>query len=296
MYMSFGPYKIILLTNNSFATAYKSILIWDIISKVEIKELIGHTNHVTELVKIEEDILASGSYDGSIKVWNYTSGQLLQTLVCDTIVTDLVSLRNGHLASCSGRMIQIWNQSGQCETTLQGHESLVECITLMADDLLASASLDKTIRVWNLTTSHQTLTLHADLVRCLVLLDTERRQLASGDYDNLIKLWNLETGALLSYLSGHTGSITSLVNLKQGHLASSSCDMTIKIWNYDKYLDYGALLVATLRGHMGQVLSLILLPNGDLVSVSADRTVKVWNLKNIHSYPNRANLIPSVDD
>jgi WD40 repeat protein len=151
--------------------------------------------------------------------------------------------------------------------------------------------------LWNLTTSKyiRILTDEVDVVNCLLLLNNTK-WLASGDRDFSIKIWKIEiTNALVTSLQGHTGFIRSLVNLKKGHMASASRDMSIKIWNYES-LEYGAALLATLKGHSGPVHSLALLPDGNLASASWDLTVKTWNLTAIYNYPNRSNLIASVDD
>jgi WD40 repeat protein len=301
IYVLFETIDIVLLNNDSLATCHSNsiIRIWDIITKSQIKQLTGHQDWVRALAKMTHEILASGSDDKSVKIWNWTSGQLIKSLDGHSdYILGLVLLSNGNLACCFGEIIQIFNTtSNRSFVPLQGHEAKIQCLTLVSSDLLASGSLDRTIRVWNVTTGRQTLTLSSDLVECLLLLENGAHQtLASGEQDSLIKIWSLETGRLLTYLPGHAGTVTRLVNLRKSHMASCSTDMSIKIWNYENYLDYGAVLMVSLRGHSMKVSSLLLLPDGKLASASWDRTVKIWNLPPIFNYPNRANLIASVDD
>jgi WD40 repeat protein len=181
--------------------------------------------------------------------------------------------------------------------TLQGHENIVWCVILLTNETLVSGSWDKSIRLWNLTTSRYTKMPYdhqLDIINCLLLLDNHK-QVASGESDYFIKIWNIQTLELASYWQAHSDLVVALVDLaKKGHMASSSQDMSIKIWNYEN--KNGAALLATLKGHTDTVMSLVLMSDGFLSSASLDRTVKTWNLPVIYNYPNRSNLIASDDD
>jgi WD40 repeat protein len=315
--------KIVLINNDSIAITGMSmeVLIWDIKTKSQIARLVGHWSCTWGLVKMKDGLLASGSSadfdwgtwgalfysDRSIKIWNYTKGRLVKNLTGHRgDVFDLVSLSKEILISCSqDSTIRFWNTiSGVVVNKFQGHENSVLCIILVSCNVLASGSADKTIRLWNLTSLHsnttarqytQTPSDYLDIVDCLLLLNNGTH-LASGNRDFSIKILIIEAKlSLVASLQGHTEDVLSLVNLKQGHLASASSDLTIKIWNWES-LEYGVALLATLKGHSDTVVSLVLLPNGFLASASWDQSVKTWNLPAIYNYPNRSNLIVSVDD
>jgi WD40 repeat protein len=301
MFVESVAVRIILLNNHSFATGHSDgiIRIWDIKTKAQLQQLTGHKYVLTVLVLINDDLLASSDWNSTINLWNYTNGILIKRFYFENPILDIVLFNVENLIFCCDNEIHIWNLIIEDTVKiLKGHEARIHCLTLVsAPDLLASGSLDNTIRVWNLTTGRQTLTFHADRVKCLLLLENQSQLLASGEFDHLIKFWSLkqQTGSI-TRLFGHTGAVTALVSLKQSHMASSSADMTIKIWNYEKYVEYGATLLATLRSHSNQVVSLLVLPNDLLASASYDKTVKMWNVTAIYNYPNRANLIASVDD
>jgi WD40 repeat protein len=78
-------------------------------------------------------------------------------------------------------------ESGECVHTLAGHTSPVFTLAVMPDGKLASGSLDKTVRVWDMNTLECMLTLpHASDVQCLTVM---KDGLAAGLGDGTIQMW-----------------------------------------------------------------------------------------------------------
>jgi WD40 repeat protein len=97
-------------------------------------------------------------------MWNSTSGQLLMSLNLKDAVNSwsihgLVFLSNDNIVFFCDEIILVWDETNRrLLKSLKGHEGKVQAITLLSsDDMLVSGSLDKTIRVWNLTTGCQKL-------------------------------------------------------------------------------------------------------------------------------------------
>ena len=90
------------------------------------------------------------------------------------------------------------------------------CAVPIADGrhLLASASDDRTVRLWDPATGQtlHTLTGHTDWVRalCAVPITGGRHLLASASDDRTVRLWDLATGQTLHTLTGHTDSVNAL--------------------------------------------------------------------------------------
>jgi WD40 repeat protein len=301
------PRTIVLLNNDSRAVIgflNPIIRIWDLKTKAEIAQLIGHTEQVNKIIKLQDNTsIASASNDGSIKIWNSTNGKLLKTLKVNYSgpVNDLVLLSDGRLVSCSkdylmgdvvyGNLpIEIWNVTSGLMIKDLFPLSNALSIILIKSDLLASSLWDMTICFWNISTGSvvKVISGENDIALSLVLLPNG--YLASGEQDWTIKVWNIDTGRMASCLEGHTDFVLVLIHLNTSHIASASRDATIKIWNYDN----GALL-QTLISHSDSVTALAFLNDGTLASVSYDKTVKIWNLPVIFKYPNRSNLIPYQD-
>ncbi|PSB42152.1 hypothetical protein C7B67_25675 [filamentous cyanobacterium Phorm 6] len=120
--------------------------------------------------------------------------------------------------------------------SLEGHSRSVISVAFSPDGkTLASASDDKTIKLWNLQTQKELKTLsgHSSVV-ISVAFSPDGKTLASASEDKTIKLWNLQTQKELKTLSGHSSLVISVAFSPDGKtLASASTDKTIKLWTWD---------------------------------------------------------------
>ena len=161
---------------------------------------------------------------------------------------------------------------------LEGHDSPVVSLAYSPDgQTLASGSMDKTIKLWDLKTGKESATLkgHKDTVHS-VAYSPDGKTLASGSTDRTIKLWDVKTGKELATLEGHAHSVNSVAYSPDGKtLASGSWDHTIKLWDAGTGKE-----LATFKGHTGGVGSIVFSPDGKtLASASEDHTFKLWDLK-----------------
>ncbi|MDZ7970239.1 MAG: WD40 repeat domain-containing protein, partial [Nostoc sp. DedSLP03] len=161
--------------------------------------------------------------------------------------------------------------------TLEGHSSYVNSVAYSPNgQQLASASSDKTIKIWDVSSGQllKTLTGHSDTV-ISVAYSPNGQQLASASSDKTIKIWDVSSGQLLKTLTGHSSWVNSVAYSPNGQqLASASSDKTIKIWDVSS-----GQLLKTLTGHSSWVNSVAYSPNGQqLASASSDKTIKIWDV------------------
>ncbi|MEM7129105.1 MAG: hypothetical protein AAF702_22425 [Chloroflexota bacterium] len=131
----------------------RTIKIWDVASGAS-RDLVGHTGYVTSVAwSSDGSRLASASGDTSVRIWDTSSGAVLQTLTGHTrVVWDVQwSPDNSRLASASAdKTVRLWSRAdGQMERVLDGHTDSVVSVTWPSTgERVASISSDGTIRLW----------------------------------------------------------------------------------------------------------------------------------------------------
>jgi len=175
--------------------------------------------------------------------------------------------------------IRLWNaRDGTCLTVLQGHTSGVTSVRFSPNgQLLATASEDSSIRLWSVAhrTSLKTLQGHTRWVRA-VAFSPDGQTLASGSDDLTVRLWEVKTGTCRQTLQGHTGWVTSLSFSPNGQtLASGSEDTSVRLWSVQD-----GTCFKLLQGHSSCVWEVAFNSNGQtLASGSADRSARLWDVQ-----------------
>lgn len=179
---------------------------------------------------------------------------------------------------------------------LKGHNGWVTAIatTLEKQDMIISASRDRSLIVWHLTreednygTAKKRLTGHGHFVQD-VAISSDGHFALSGSWDGTLRLWDLKTGSTTRRFIGHKKDVLSVAfSADNRQIVSGSRDRTINLWNTLGQCKF----VISENGHTEWVSCVRFSPNLQqpvIVSAGWDKLVKVWNLNNCKL---RTNLI-----
>ncbi|MGI2904851.1 NB-ARC domain-containing protein [Tolypothrix sp. VBCCA 56010] len=250
-------------------------------------------------------IIASGSEDGTIRLWKTNINESFKTLKSDQIKqvwTIAFSLNGKTLASGSSdknpsgidehHNIRLWNiDNGECLKILgtykNGHKNQLRSVAFCPnpENLLISGADDHAIKVWDINTGKCQKTIQGYTNRIWsVAFSPNAKMLVSGSEDNKIRLWNIQEGICnkepVITLSKHTDWVWSVVFNPDGNmLASASEDNTIRLWRLQnsQWREYANLR----EQHTDRVRILAFSPDGKkLASGGNDRKIILWDIEN----------------
>ena len=140
--------------------------------------------------------------------------------------------------------------------------------------LLAAASEDNTVKLWDVETNANIATLEGHEGRInAVAFSPDGTLLAAAGGNGTLRLWDIESGQEKAALKGHEW-VTSVAFSPDGTLLASGGDVTVRLWDVETNAN-----IATLEGHTELVNAVAFSPDGTLLaSGSWDNTVKLWDV------------------
>ncbi len=204
--------------------------------------------------------------------------RLIATVVwhTDSLSSMTVIPNGGIIGVVVSNLIHLGDSHALAPHTTLTYDSPINSIAFSPNNpLLASASADSTIQLWNLNTNALQATLQGHTSEVLnVAFSPDGSLLASASADGLVGLWDPVTETLQATFQGHTSDVLNVAFSPDGSLlASASADGTVRLWD-----PVAETLEATLQGHMDSVLSVTFSPDGLLLaSGSDDGLVGLWD-------------------
>jgi WD40 repeat protein len=249
-----------------------------------LRTLEGHSD-VVRAIAISPDgqIVASGSYDRTIKLWTLRTGQLIHTFIGHTNrVTCIAISPDGEiLASGSDdRTIKLWSlRTGQLLITLSGHSDKVRYIAFSPKGQTIF-SIGSEIKLWAARTGKvlSTLVGHSNSAR-LITCSPDGRYCAIGSLDGTLELWNPHNSRRLRTFATRTCGITSVAFSPDGQMLASGSGTTIDLWNPQT-----GQLLHSLSSQSEGVKSIAFSPDGKtlasgncITSTSRGKLIELWN-------------------
>ncbi len=231
----------------------RNITLWDVASASEIRTLSGHTDRVQSVTfSVDGKTLASGSDDGTIKLWNIATGSELKSVRPQDLsgkdygnVYPLKFGPKGNILAYpvdGSGSIALWNIDANSFLRFSGrHDGGILSLAFSRDgQTLATGSTDKVIKLWNTNDGKElkTLTGHSDFIWSLSFR-ADGKILVSGGGDATVKLWDTRSGNLLCNMFSDSQSGDWLVTTPNGFFDGTPRAWKQLIWRFgNKTFDY----------------------------------------------------------
>lgn len=312
-----------------------NVYLWDSETKIQ-KRTLTSSLLGADCVALTSDgntiAIGGGTAEGldpTISLWHVSTGEFLKTFGGPYSPVSLCFSPDGKTLVGGVRFekgISVWNaNTGELIKTLKGHEEFesINSIVFSPDgNIIASASNDKTVRLWSPHTGLllQTLTEHTKSVNSVIFSPDGDTLISAGD-DGIrvwnsntaessnfieiparcvvfspdgktfvssssdgIRVWEAQTRKLLKMIEGYSDSVSSVVYSPDGNtIASGNLNHNIHLWDANT-----GRIIKTLTGHTDIITSVVYSPDENTIATgSYDNTIRLWD---VHTYVHRKTL------
>eukprot|EP00178_Gracilaria_changii_P003207 TRINITY_DN1469_c0_g1_i1.p1 TRINITY_DN1469_c0_g1~~TRINITY_DN1469_c0_g1_i1.p1 ORF type:complete len:919 (+),score=126.26 TRINITY_DN1469_c0_g1_i1:5418-8174(+) len=239
------------------------------------------------------DWIALASSTGQILIWDWQAETHILKQQAHVLMATAVAFSPDGRAVATGSKdgrVKLWGvASGFCAATFSDHSASVSSLAFAANDVIISASLDGTVRAFDIRRYRNFRVMVGPPPRrqfgC-VAADAAGELIAAGCVDTFeILVWSLRTGQVLEILNGHRGPVSGVsFRPARGTLASSSWDRTVRLW--DMYERKGTCEVLE---HSKEVMDVTFRADGkELAVCTTSGEIVLWDAE-------RASITGTID-
>ncbi|KAF8045562.1 hypothetical protein N665_4717s0001 [Sinapis alba] len=190
--------------------------------------------------------VVAGADDLHIRVYNYNTMDKVKVFEAHSDYIRCVAVHPTLpyvLSSSDDMLIKLWDwENGwACTQIFEGHSHYVMQVVFNPKDTntFASASLDRSIKIWNLGSPDPNFTLdaHQKGVNCVdYFTGGDKPYLITGSDDHTAKVWDYQTKTCVQTLDGHTHNVSAVCfHPELPIILTGSEDGTVRIWHATTY-------------------------------------------------------------
>jgi WD40 repeat protein/serine/threonine protein kinase len=254
----------------------QTLLLWDILEGRSRATLTGQALVTSAAFSPDGSLLASGSYDKTVRLWRQPAGTLLKEWDARTgKIRTLAFSPNGQMLAIAGKdgLVRAWDLStSQEQFALKSGD--MRCLAFSPNSkILATAGLDNAVKVW--TAARGDLLYHLENGRDVfgLAFSPDGKILATGDREGAVRFWDLATQKALTREVKHRAEVRSVAYSPDGKtLASGSADRSVRLWQTATGLELLAF-----KDLSAEVNAVAFSPDGrTLAAALHDGTVRLW--------------------
>ncbi len=228
--------------------------------------------------------LLSSSNDKTVRLWDIWTGQQVGALTefHDLVRSAALSPDGQRVATASLRDVQIWDAWTRRQLVppllVPDVRYAVWCLTFSPDGkLLATASTDQTVRLWDATTGQEARKLQGHTNRVYsVAFSPAGHLLASGGADRQVKIWDTEKGLEQRTLSGHTDYVFGIAFSPDGRYLATASWREVIVWDASTFAE-----LHTLGRFAGTIWSVAFSPDSKRLAAAGGYKdkgeIKIWD-------------------
>lgn len=259
------------------------IKIWDAQTGQLMRNFEAHKSMVTALsFGLDNKTLTSGSWEPRIKIWDAVNGDEIAVMshaVTEKVTALSYSPDHKLMAVAAFDSIRLFDAEKNFIRAFGGHTNTINEVCFSPDGKrIASASWDRTVRIWDVATGKCIKTLKGHLANVnSVSFGPDGNTIVSAADDGLVRICDGNTGEFKANMNMETGITCAALAPDGKYIAGGCTDGKIRIMEL-----LTEKTVKTFTGHTKPLTKLEFSANGEnLASASEDMTIRIWDVTDL---------------